>query len=240
MHDRTAKLSRARDYPYHLPETSYVWRGGRNDPLEIDPFDPALTKGRTPVLAVGSNQSPVQLSRKYGIGSDHVVPVERAQLAHFDIVYAAHISSYGAVPSMLQCAPGVAVTLFVNWLDDLQLEKMHATEGNYHFAEIGNVRLRLEDGRERNTAFLYVARLGHYLHEGAPVSLKAMPAVGRTNRAHDTAEMLRLVQRRLAHDGDHDDFVLRLADDADFRRACIDRLAEDSVAFGHPFRIVDL
>jgi hypothetical protein len=67
-----------------------------------------------------------------------------------------------------------------------------------------------------------------------------MPAVGRTNRAHDTAEMLRLVQQRLAHEGDHDDFVLRLADDETFRRSCIDRLAEDSIAFGHPFKIVDL
>lgn len=238
MSDRIAKLSRARDYPYHLPDRSYVWRGGRNDPLEIDPFDPALTKGRTPVLAVGSNQSPVQLARKYGIGSDHVVPVERGQLADFDIVYAAHISSYGAVPSMLQCAPGVSVSLFVNWLDDLQLEKMHATEGNYHFAEIENVRLRLEGGRERNTAFLYVARLGHYVHEAGPVSLKAIPAEGRTTRAHDTAEMLRIVQQRLAQDGDHDEFVLRLADDAAFRRGCIDRIAEDSIAFGYPFRIV--
>ncbi|MGH6618304.1 MAG: hypothetical protein ACREF6_02030, partial [Alphaproteobacteria bacterium] len=58
------------------------------------------------------------------------------------------------------------------------------------------------------------------------------------NGVRDTAEMLRLVQQRLAHDGDHDDFCLRLADDLDFRRACIGRLAEDSVAFGHPFRIV--
>jgi hypothetical protein len=240
MHDRTAKLSRARDYPYHLPERSYVWRGERDDPLHIDPFDPALTEGRTPVLAVGSNQSPVQLARKYGLGSHHVVPVERGRLRDFDIVYAAHISSYGAVPSMLQCAPGVEVTLFVTWLDDAQLAIMHATEGNYHFAEIDKVSLRLEGGRERKTVYLYVARLGHYVHDGAPVSLKVMPAEGRTNRVHDTAEMLRLVQQRLAHDGDHDDFVLRLADDHDFRRACIERLGENSVAFGHPFRIVDL
>jgi hypothetical protein len=239
MHDRTAKLSRARDYPYHLPERSYVWRGERDDPLHVDPFDPALTEGRTPVLAVGSNQSPVQLARKYGLGSHHTVPVERARLKDFDIVYAAHISSYGAVPSMLQCAPGVEVTLFVTWLDDAQLAIMHATEGNYHFAEIDNVGLHLEGGRARKTVYLYVARLGHYVHEGAPVSLKVMPAEGRTNRVHDTAEMLRLVQRRLAHDGDHDDFILRLADDHAFRHACIERLAEDSVAFGHPFRVID-
>ena len=178
MSDRIAKLSRARDYPYHLPDRSYVWRGGRNDPLEIDPFDPALTKGRTPVLAVGSNQSPVQLARKYGIGSDHVIPVERAAAADFDIVYAAHISSYGAVPSMLQCAPGVEVSLFVNWLDDAAARDHARDRGQLSFRGNRERGLRLEGGRERNTVFLYVARLGHFVHEAGPVSLKAMPARG--------------------------------------------------------------
>lgn len=238
MSDRIAKLARARDYPYLLPDRSYVWRGGSGNPMQVEPFEPALTAGRTPVLAVGSNQSPLQLARKYGVGSGHAIPVERARLMDFDIVYAAHISSYGAVPSMLQRAPGVEVTLFVTWLDDAQLDIMHATEGNYHFAEIENVGLRLEGGGERRSVCLYVARLGHFVHEGRPVSLKAMQATGRINGARDTAEMLRLVQQRLAHGGDHDDFCLRLADDLDFRRACIGRLAEDSVGFGHPFRII--
>lgn len=240
MSDRNARLARARDYPYYLPDRSYVWWGGRHDPLHIDEFDPPLTAGRTPVLAVGSNQSPVQLARKYGIGSKHVVPVERGRLRDFDIVYAAHISRYGALPSMLQAAPGVDVTLFVNWLDDEQLAIMHATEGNYHFAEIDDVSLRLEDGREETTIYLYVAQLGHYLHEGAPVSLEVVPAEGRVNNAANTAEMLRRVQRRLGHAGNHDDFVLRLADDEAFRKACIERLSEDAVAFNHPYRIVDL
>lgn len=240
MPNRNDKLARARDYPYHLPDRSYVWHGERDDPLHIDPFDPELTDGRTPVLAVGSNQSPIQLARKYGVGSDHVVPVERGRLRDFDIVYAAHISSYGAVPSMLQCAPGVDVTLFVTWLNDEQLDIMHATEGNYHFAEIENVSLRFDGDRERSTIYLYVARLGHYVHDGAPVSLEAVPADGRVNDTRTTGDMLKLVQQRLDHAGDHDDFVLRLADDIEFRRGCIDRLAEDSVAFGHPFRIVEV
>ena len=115
---------------------------------------------------------------------------------------------------------------------------MHATEGNYHFAEIENVSLRLDSGGERRSVYLYVARLGHFLHDGGAVSLKAMQATGRLNGARNTAEMLRLVQQRLAHDGDHDDFCIRLADDIDFRSACIDRLSGDCVAFGHPFRII--
>jgi hypothetical protein len=96
----------------------------------------------------------------------------------------------------------------------------------------------MDSGGEQRTIYLYVARLGHVVHDGAAVSLKAIPAQGRVNGARDTAEMLRLVQQRLAQDGDHDAFCLRLAEDDGFRKLCIDRLAENSVAFGHPFRIV--
>ena len=56
-----AALARARDYPYPLPHHSYHWRGGA-----VFDFDPELTAGRTPVLAVGSNQAPAQLTRKFG------------------------------------------------------------------------------------------------------------------------------------------------------------------------------
>lgn len=238
MPDRSAKLSRARDYPYTLPGASYVWRGGRADPMDVDAFDVAMTDGRTPVLAVGSNQSPMQLARKYGADSDHVVPVQRAALVDFDVVYAAHISSYGAVPSMLQRAPGVEVTLFVTWLDDRQLEIMHATEGNYHFAEIADVTLKMDEGQLHGSIHLYVARFGHLVHDSAPVSLRAVPAQRRVNGARDTAEMLWLVHERLGIEGDHDAFVLRLAEDEAFRRACVERLAEDSVPFQHPYREV--
>ncbi len=239
MADPDDILARARDYPYALPGRSYIWTGTQADPMHVDAFDPAMTDGRTPVLAVGSNQSPQQLARKYGVGSHHAIPVQQATLADFDVVFAAHISTYGAVPAMLQRAPGVDVTLYVTWLDDAQLDIMHKTEGNYHFAEIADVDLRLDGDRTRESVFLYVARLGHLVHDENPVSLGAVPAEGRRNAGRTTAEMLRHVQERLAHEGDHDDFVLRLVDDPHYRRSCIERLSEDSVPFDYHFRIVD-
>lgn len=238
MTDSAAKLTRARDYPYALPGRSYIWRGSGQDPLEVDHFDAALTEGRTGVLAVGSNQSPLQLARKYGADSAHVIPVQQAAIVDFDVVYAAHISRYGAVPAMLQRASGVEVTLYVTWLDEAQLEIMHATEGNYHFAEIDDVTLRMDGGTEHRSIHLYVARLGHLVHEGSAISLEAVPARGRSNGARTTADMLRLVQDRLGDPMDHDAFVLRLVEDARFRRECIERLAEDSVPFQHPYRVV--
>ena len=239
MSDSAAKLDRARGYPYDLPGRSYVWRGDGRDPLAVDHFDPALTEGRTPVLAVGSNQSPLQLARKYGADSDHIIPVQQTTVVDFDVVYAAQITSYGAVPAMLQHAPGVEVTLYATWLDDAQLDIMHATEGNYHFAAIDDVTLRLDGGTEHRTIHLYVAKFGHFVHGDDAVSLAAVPARGRSGEARTTADMLRLVQARLGQDGDHDAFVLRLIDDLGFRRDCIERLSENSVPFQHPYRVVE-
>ena len=234
-----ARLARARDYPYFVPDRSYTWRGGQRDATALAAFDPALAEGRTPVLAVGSNQSPQQLVRKYGDG-DHAIPVQRATLHDFDVVYASHISIYGAVPAMLQHAPGVAVILFVTWLDDRQLAIMHRTEGNYHFAEIADIRLALEDGGgERDRVFLYVARLGHLMRDGGATGLRAVAAQGRRNGASTTADMLRHVQDRLGVAGDHDAFVLRLIEDESYRRECIERLSEGAVPFDYPFRIIE-
>jgi hypothetical protein len=235
---KAARLARARDYPYFVPDRSYMWQAGQPDAMAVTAFDPALAEGRTPVLAVGSNQSPLQLARKYGGDGDHAIPVQRATLRDFDVVYASHISTYGAVPAMLQRAPGVAVTLFVTWLDEPQLDIMHATEGNYHFAEIAEIDLALEGGGRRDSVYLYVAQLGHLVRDGAATGLRAVPAHGRKNGESTTADMLRHVQDRLGVGGDHDAFVLRLIEDEGYRRECIDRLSEDAAKFDYPFRVL--
>jgi len=236
--NRDARLARARCYPYCRPGASYIWRGGAELP-QARPLHPVHTDGRTPVLAVGSNRSPHQLARKYGGNGKHTIPVQRAILNGFDVVYAAHISAYGAVPAMLQAAPGVAVKLFVTWLDDRQLEIMHATEGGYHFAAIEDVAVALEGGGALDTVYLYVGKMGHLVHGDAPVSLRRVEADGRTNTTRDTDEMLRLVHERVGDPMPHDAFVLRLIEDEGYRRACIGRMAEDSVPFDYPFRILE-
>jgi len=235
--DRSAALARARDYPYPLPDRSYTWRGGA-----VEAFDPALTEGRVPVLAVGSNQAPAQLTRKFGLDPAAVIPVQRCTLKDFDVVYSAHISSYGAVPAMLQAAPGVAVTLFVNWLSEEQLPVMHATElgaENYHYGRLDGVELVLEDGGGRmDSVHGYISRRGHVFHEEDAVALAKVPARNRRFAAKTTAEMLEAVHARLAPEHDLEGFILRLITDADFRRACIKALSADSVAFGAPCHIV--
>lgn len=232
--DARAKLERARGYPYAIPPRSYSWRGGA-----VAGFEPAARAGRTPVLAIGSNQSPQQLTRKFGDRGE--IPVQRARLRDFDIYYSAHITSYGSVPAMLQRAPGAWVTLSVTWLDDRQLEAMHATElsaANYRYAVIEDIELALDCGARMDAVHAYVGVHGHLLHDDDAVALAAIPAEGRRPQALTTAEVLELVRERFAPDDSPDAFVLKLVDDRRFRAACGKAIAADAVAFRHPARRV--
>ena len=80
--DRQAALARARGYPYAIPDRSYHWRGG-----QVSEFDAVKSAGRTPVLAVGSNQSPEQLTRKFGHLDDWEIPVQRCSTGSFRCRY---------------------------------------------------------------------------------------------------------------------------------------------------------
>lgn len=226
------KLERARGYPYAIPAASYVWRDGK-----VSGFEPGLRKDRMPVLAIGSNQSPEQLSRKFGEKGE--IPVQRARLQDFDIYYSAHITSYGSVPAMLQHSPGTVVELSVNWLDERQLELMHGTElsaAKYQYQIIEDVSLALDCGTDLDFIHLYVGVNGHLLHEGDAVALAAMPAKGRRPRAVTTAEALELARARFSPDDSPDEFVLKLIGDRGFRDACTAALSSDAVPFTHPAR----
>lgn len=232
MPDRNAKLTRARGYPYAIPETSYLWRGG-----EVAAFDPAMRRDRTPVLAIGSNQSPQQLTRKFG--EEGEIPVQRARLRDFDIYYSAHITGYGSVPAMLQRAPGTDVTLSINWLDSRQLDIMHGTElhaAKYRYEVIEDIELALDCGSDLDFVHLYVGVNGHLVHDGEAVALAAMPAEGRRPNALTTAEVLEIVRDRVSPEYESDEFVLKLVEDKDFRTACTQAISTDAIPFGHPSR----
>ena len=234
--DRKAALARARGYPYAIPDRSYHWGGG-----QISDFDAAKTVGRTPVLAVGSNQSPEQLTRKFGHIEDWEIPVQRCNLAGFDVVYSAHIARYGSVPAMLQAAPGTTVALFVNWLDGEQLEAMHETElshGNYHYGRLDGIALELEGGAALTAVHGYFSRRGHVTHEGEGVALAEVPAKNRRRPARNTAQMLEHVHRRIDPEHTLDEFILRMIEDDGYRREVIAELMADAVAFSAPYEIV--
>lgn len=226
----------ARGYPYSIPRQSFVYRDSG-----VTQFDSALCSGRTAVLAIGSNQSPQRLAQKFGDDASHVIPVQRARLKHFDVVYSAHISTYGAVPAMLQVSDGSEVEVAVTWLTDTQLEIMNHSEvrtASYSFVLIESLELSFGEGGMQSSAYAYVSTRGHLNHEGDAVALETIHCSKRRYRAISTAEALEVVRERFAPELDSDAFVLKLVVDDAYRKQITMSLAAEAVPFRHPFDLI--
>ncbi|MGE5539857.1 MAG: hypothetical protein ACM30I_14660 [Gemmatimonas sp.] len=240
-------MRRATEYPYAAPSHSYLYDASVPSGWQPLPPDPNLLKGRTPVLAVGSNRAPERLAQKFrALFPEARIPVTRAHLDGFDSVYCAHVTSYGSVPATLHPSPGTRVILHVTWLADDELACMHETEQpgvNYHFARLRGISLELDDSAvPLESAYAYLSVHGAALDEGAPVALAAVDARGRRFKARDQRTMLALLHARVASELHFDDFIRAMVggDEARIRlRAGYEELLRQSVA-RFPFDTVDI
>lgn len=225
----TARLRLALGYPYAAPDGSYVYHDGA-----VHGFDPALLAGRTPVLAHGSNRAPAQLARKFAHfpAPESTIPVSYAWLHDYDVVYSAHVTNYGAVASTLQHAPGCRARVALTWLDDVQLARMHETEGNYSFGVLDGVRVGSEvDAVDlAHRIAMYLSDHGHLVDADAdgmqPIGLSAVRAEPRPHGARTQGQVLETLRRRLAPERGFEGFVLGIVHDDGFRRAVNAALAE--------------
>ena len=225
-------VAHAKAYPFPAPDHSYVFEDGNWSPLENDGFD---MTGRTPVLAAGSNQSPEQLARKYsdlpGIGP---IPVIRGRLGDFDVVYAAHLAGYGSMPATFQNSPGTTVSVFVAWFTDPQLERMHATEGNYSYDRLTDIWLQTDLGPSPQEVFAYTAKVGCYNHNGGCLSLAEIPATDRKFPSATQSEAQGFLRDRLAVGADLDQFVADHIADNVVRVGRIAAMRADAIEIGYP------
>ena len=224
-------LALAKSYPYPAPDSSYLFADGEAGPIERAEFE-----GRVPVLAHGSNRSPVQLKRKFGSAAE--IPVSLGWLADYDVVYSAHITQYGAVASTLQHRPGTRVRLAVNWLDEAQLARMHETEGpsNYAFGRLVGIDLSLEHGPvvERREALVYLGRNGCLDLDDGPVGLAAVTAEGRGHHAHHQEEALALVRARHRPEMGLENMILEAVRDSSRRLALTSEMKARAVPVAAP------
>jgi hypothetical protein len=221
-------LKRAAGYPYDITPTSFTFIEGA-----AAPFDPALTRGRYPVIGYGSNQSPQRLRQKYGT-AHAPIPVQRGWLADHDVVYSAHFASYGSLPAALRHVEGTSVSVAVNWLDDEQLEIMHGTEwDHYHYARLTGISLRLAEGEELGEAYAYLCFSGHTVRDGEPIALAEVAAENRRHDALGQLDALALMRDRLAPDAELVDFVSGHIGDAELRVARTGQLGDAAIAPRH-------
>lgn len=228
---RDARLALAKGYPFAAPPRSYLFVAG-----EVRPIREAEYERRTPVLAHGSNRAPEQLARKFGHleGSESRIPVTLGWLQDYDVVYAAHITRYGAVSSTLQHAPGCQGALAVTWLTERQLQRMHETEGagGYAFGRLAAIELSLEDGpRARlSEVFLYAGRHGCLAIDGQAVGLAAVASRNRPHPALGQEEVQRHLRDRHRPGTDLDEMILGHIADPEARQRLAKRLRAEAQA----------
>ena len=107
MNDEQRKqIDRALGYPYEAPNESFLFENGKpgKDPDRIAEIINAPDRER--ILAIGSNRSPEQLARKFKQPDEPAIAAVAATSHDFDVVYAARIASYGAMPATLVCKRG--------------------------------------------------------------------------------------------------------------------------------------
>jgi len=136
------------------------------------------------------------------------LPMIYAELLDFDVVYSAHISPYGAVPSTLQRSPGTQAPVHIAYPTAEQLEALNATEPNYELRPLPGAVTRSELGEaEPAELFAYVSRHGCLAIEEAEVALAAVGSDPRHLRAMGEVEVLEHVRHLLAPERDLERFV---------------------------------
>jgi len=236
-----ALLRLAKGYPYAAPAGSYVYRDGADRPLS-GPLDPALTAGRVPVIAHGSNRAPEQIHRKFGhlAGEDSAIPVTRAWLADHDVVYSAHMTRYGSISATLHEAPGTRVQVYVTWLTEPQVERMHETEigaGNYGYGRMSAITLAVEGGPSLREAFCYLAVHGCLADpekDGAPLALAAVPAEARVHRAVHQEDALAVLHGAHHAGLELDAMILTHVRDSERRRSLVQAMQTTAVPWSVP------
>jgi hypothetical protein len=201
-------LARAVAYPFPAPLRSFLQVGTRTRAI---PGDLDLA-GRRPLVAYGANAAPQILARKLAALPRVPLPVLRAELDDFDVVYSAHISPYGAVPATLQRSPGTTVPVFVAFPTPEQERLLTATEPNYALHRLEGLRLRTELDDRLPQLDAYLSRHGCLSLDGSEAAVAAIEAENRRLPALGEAEVLERVRRVLAPELDLERFVVTSLD----------------------------
>ena len=237
-----ARLRLAKGYPYAAPAGSYLYRDGETTVFAADP-DHNLLSERVPVIAHGSNRAPEQIHRKFShmSGRASEIPVTRAVLADHDVVYSAHMTRYGAVSATLHAAPGTQVTVYVTWLSEAQLPRMHETElglGNYGYGRMKGIKLTVEGDLRLEEAYAYLSVHGCLADPEsrgeAPLALSAVAAEERSHRAVHQEGALALLRDHHEPEAPLDDMILSTIADTAKRRRLIAALQAAAVPWQVP------
>lgn len=159
-------------YPWDPPETSGVMDASGFLPLEQAGLDEALAEAhaapldsRSLVVSIGSNANADVMRRKFAAYNQPVSPVlplVRGQLSNMAVGHSAHVSKAGYIAAAPYPRTGECTTVWVSWLDDLQLMALDETEPNYRRIQLDGAAcpLALDHGERAEDFSLFTSRWG--------------------------------------------------------------------------------
>jgi hypothetical protein len=140
-HEDALKINFALSYPFFRPDYDFVLHKGREiildapalqmsiqDILEryVSDVSPDLSRSLRPIIACGSNASPVQLHRKFS--NRGLFVCLRRRLNDHVVGYARQIANYGSIPATLEPMQGQCCDVSLLFVDQESADKMDQSE----------------------------------------------------------------------------------------------------------------
>ncbi|HET6856042.1 MAG TPA: hypothetical protein VFH94_02970 [Streptomyces sp.] len=154
--------------PMRLGDWYVEERRAQESPQRLDEalsgLGQVVTGRRHPVIAVGSNASPGQVSHKLTrLGIPATVPMVPVRIEGIGVGCSGHISPAGYVAGTPYVAEGAEATLVVAWLDGSQLKAVDDTEfPDYRRAILpgDEFRMTMPSGERLGGAYIYFSAHG--------------------------------------------------------------------------------
>ena len=175
-----------------------------------------------PVIAVGSNGSPVQLRRKFYTKHDTMIPTLMMTLENWTATYCRFISGYGAVPATITRHDGCQSILPVNFVDAATFKLLNNSEGLgefYNLLEIDTRDLTHPEFKTFDTIYAYKA-----LDEGFNFRLDGFEVIGCDLPTYTQWEMQQHIIDSMKLDTDVVSFIIANIEDADRRHMIGDKM----------------
>jgi hypothetical protein len=225
------------EYPFDVPTSPYMWDRGQVSQLTL--FDEGDSAGRIPVLAIGSNASPRQLSRKFYRkvaqleAQEGRILVVKVVVRGIDIVHSAHLSGYGSLPVTVTDVDCAKASVFLTWLTPHQFDLMNESERlgtKYQIRQFDNVR---QGDRYLSGVYCYESTVGPAVLGGEVLALEGAQTVGSPLRRGSQADAWTLLAAEMGL-GDGYSLVRQAQSDSEVRTRVEQYLASHRLPLSHP------
>ena len=220
----TSKLSPL-EYPFERIPGSFVYdpnatTGDGFKELERAELNEAIKSNPHWILSYGSNSAKSQLIDKFKDEDEKIYGID-ATLEGYDVVFGAHVSKKGYVPSTLESSSKTSVPCHILLLTDGQLGILNVSEGiKYKTYELEKVKgvIKLKhpfEDKAIGEVKTYFLKNNYLSSNGNPIALSVVQASGRIWPDKTEKELLSFLAKR--ENLSCDAFVEKLKKNESFR-----------------------